>query len=144
MKELSCGFILIDEESHKILACHPTGKKYVRGFWDIPKGHIEKGETYIDCAKRELFEETGFKILNGSAIVDIGLNKYLENKDLYVYAWIGKIDKSKMKCTSYFNINGRQVPEINGFELVDDITYFYPKMRPIIKKALERMNINLG
>jgi len=144
MKELSCGFILIDEESHKILACHPTRKKYVRGFWDIPKGHIEKGETYIDCAKRELFEETGFKIPNGSAIVDIGLNKYLENKDLYVYAWIGKIDKSKMKCTSYFNINGRQVPEINGFELVDDITYFYPKMRPIIKKALEKMNINLG
>lgn len=144
MKELSCGFILIDEESHKILACHPTGKKYFRGFWDIPKGHIEKGETYIDCAKRELFEETGFKIPNGSAIVDIGLNKYLENKDLYVYAWIGKIDKSKLKCTSYFNINGRQVPEINGFELVDDITYFYPKMRPIIKKALERMNINVG
>lgn len=144
MKELSCGFILIDEESRKILACHPTGKKYIRGFWDIPKGHIEKGETYIDCAKRELFEETGFKIPNGSAIVDIGLNKYLENKDLYVYAWIGKIDKSKMKCTSYFNINGRQVPEINGFEMVDDITYFYPKMRPIIKKALEKMNINLG
>lgn len=144
MKELSCGFILIDEDTHKILACHPTGKKYFRGFWDIPKGHIEKGETYIDCAKRELFEETGFKIPNGSAIVDIGLNKYLENKDLYVYAWIGKIDKSKLKCTSYFNINGRQVPEINGFELVDDITYFYPKMRPIIKKALERMNINVG
>ncbi len=144
MKELSCGFILIDEDTHKILACHPTGKKYIRGFWDIPKGHIEKGETYIDCAKRELFEETGFKIPNGSAIVDIGLNKYLENKDLYVYAWIGKIDKSKLKCTSYFNINGRQVPEINGFELVDDITYFYPKMRPIIQKALERMNINIG
>ena len=32
----------------------------------------------------------------------------------------------------------------NGFELVDDITYFYPKMRPIIKKALKKMNINLG
>ncbi len=32
MKELSCGFILIDEESHKILACHPTGKKYIRGL----------------------------------------------------------------------------------------------------------------
>ena len=63
---------------------------------------------------------------------------------MYVYAWIGKIDISNMKCTSYFNINGRQVPEINSFELVDDITYFYPKMRPIIKKALEKMNINLG
>lgn len=27
-------------------------------FWGFPKGHVEEGETLLDCAKREIFEET--------------------------------------------------------------------------------------
>jgi 8-oxo-dGTP pyrophosphatase MutT (NUDIX family) len=27
--------------------------------WDLPKGHVDKGETEMECALRELFEETG-------------------------------------------------------------------------------------
>lgn len=30
-----------------------------RNTWEIPAGHIEKGETPTEAAKRELFEETG-------------------------------------------------------------------------------------
>ena len=30
-----------------------------RGGWEIPGGHIEEGETWIDAAKREMYEETG-------------------------------------------------------------------------------------
>ncbi len=34
------------------------------GGWVIPKGHIEKGETAIDTALREIKEELGFKKIN--------------------------------------------------------------------------------
>lgn len=27
--------------------------------WDLPKGHVESGETYDTCAEREILEETG-------------------------------------------------------------------------------------
>lgn len=27
--------------------------------WDLPKGHIDEGETEVECALRELVEETG-------------------------------------------------------------------------------------
>lgn len=41
--------------------------------WTIPKGHIEKGESARDCAKREIHEETGLG-------------------DIKVGSWLGKIN----------------------------------------------------
>jgi 8-oxo-dGTP pyrophosphatase MutT (NUDIX family) len=44
----------------------PRSRKYLlvkqhQGHWGFPKGHIEKGERFIDTAVRELKEETGIK-----------------------------------------------------------------------------------
>ena len=41
--------------NNKIVMC----KHKDRDTWEIPGGHIEKGETPDIAAKRELFEETG-------------------------------------------------------------------------------------
>ena len=32
---------------------------YHKGYWDFPKGRLEKGETALEAAHRELYEETG-------------------------------------------------------------------------------------
>lgn len=32
-----------------------------RGYWDLPKGKMDKGETLEECAIREVQEETGLK-----------------------------------------------------------------------------------
>jgi 8-oxo-dGTP diphosphatase len=34
------------------------------GTWQFPGGHLEFNESIKDCARRELFEETGIKIKN--------------------------------------------------------------------------------
>ncbi len=39
-------------------------KSSATGWWVFPKGHIEEGETLIETARREVFEETGISDLN--------------------------------------------------------------------------------
>lgn len=36
--------------------------EYLPGIWALPSGHIEKGESYIDAAKREAREELGIEV----------------------------------------------------------------------------------
>lgn len=35
--------------------------KYPQGHWEFARGHVESGEDDEQAAKREVFEETGFK-----------------------------------------------------------------------------------
>ncbi|MFN8278135.1 MAG: NUDIX domain-containing protein [Chitinophagales bacterium] len=44
---------------------------YRRGFWDLPKGKVDKGEKIIAAAQREVEEETGVRVapVTGEAMV---------------------------------------------------------------------------
>jgi 8-oxo-dGTP pyrophosphatase MutT (NUDIX family) len=46
-----------DGDKTKILVVQSRGR-----LWGIPKGGIENGENEMDCAFRELYEETGIKL----------------------------------------------------------------------------------
>lgn len=50
----SCGFLIIKDDPSPsfLLMRHPAR-------WDLPKGHVDPGETNLECAYRELEEETG-------------------------------------------------------------------------------------
>ena len=62
--EKSAGAIIFRRENNKIyylLLHYPSSAKALKEYWDLPKGHIEKGEDEIETAKREVKEETGLK-----------------------------------------------------------------------------------
>lgn len=42
-----------------LLLHYPSSGKAKKQYWDLPKGHIEKGEKEIETVKREVGEETG-------------------------------------------------------------------------------------
>lgn len=52
--EKSCGCIVFNKGNVLI-------EESLSGFYGFPKGHIEKGESEIECAYRETLEETGIK-----------------------------------------------------------------------------------
>ena len=48
----------------KILLCKRNYENVLPGYWSIPAGNIEDGETPLDAAYREFFEETDISIEN--------------------------------------------------------------------------------
>lgn len=80
-REFSAGGVVFQKTASGILwliikprpsALFPTDR------FQLPKGHIEKGEKAVDTAIREVFEETGIKAQIISKISDI---KYVYNLD---------------------------------------------------------------
>lgn len=51
------GILIYDRDKHSVLLIQSMGK-----LWGIPKGTMEKGETYEQTARREFKEETGIEI----------------------------------------------------------------------------------
>ena len=66
-KELQCKIYPLHSLSHYkyVVVCSSYQGKWIlskhreRDTWETQGGHVESGETLLECAKRELFEESG-------------------------------------------------------------------------------------
>lgn len=97
-KEYSAGAVIfrLEKGQRKYLLLH-----YRHGHWGHARGHIEKGETFQQTAKREIYEETGindlkfipdFKILGGF----ISPSTKRVNKDIVYFLAKTKIERVKI------------------------------------------------
>jgi predicted NUDIX family NTP pyrophosphohydrolase len=91
--QLSTGILIYHFEQGgiiKVLLVHPGGpffSKKDKGFWTIPKGLPEEGESLLNAAKREFEEETGYKIPeNEAGYIDLGEVKQKSGKMVHVFA----------------------------------------------------------
>ena len=79
------------------LVTNPQGQIlwiYRRGFWDLPKGKLDEGETIQTCALREVAEETGIK--------DIRLHELLKFTN---HTYFDKyLNKEVVKRTYWFHM----------------------------------------
>lgn len=61
--EKSAGAVIFKKKEGKIfyLLLQYPGLRHSKTYWDLPKGHIEKGEKEQETVKREVKEETGLE-----------------------------------------------------------------------------------
>ncbi len=138
MKELSAGVIITDNKN--ILLGHTS---WGIGY-DIPKGRQETGETYLQTAIRELKEEFGI-VETEFRFQELGLFEYIKKKDLYLFKLefgnlYQEIGLSILKCNSFFEKDGKQIPEISGYKIVslNEIDkYCYRGMIKVLNKIFK-------
>lgn len=132
--KVTCGILL--HTPNGVLLCHPTGRKFEDGCYDIPKGVKEENETEWECAVRELREETGIDITNVDLryIANHGRFAYNKEKDIHLFSVriANTIKPIDLKCDSL--IDGTNKPEVNGYLFTNDII---PKVFKSLKKVLE-------
>ncbi len=58
-EEKSCGAVVFTRQQGKI---EYLLIRNLSGMYGFPKGHMEPGETELETARREIFEETGLEV----------------------------------------------------------------------------------
>ena len=94
------------------------------GRWDLPKGHLEAGESLAACAEREIVEETGI-----AARVERPLCE-----TLHAY-WFAKTARWELKRTHWFRLRpaGAGIPAPQTEEGIERVSWCdaFPTIRRV-------------
>jgi 8-oxo-dGTP pyrophosphatase MutT (NUDIX family) len=118
----SCGFIIknIDGE---VLITHPTNDYSGEGIWVFPKGNIEEGETELECALREVWEETNLKLseIKGKITKVYEKNGNYRINVLFLFESEEDLKKYDIKCNSF--VEFEDFEEMESFPENDDFKW---------------------
>ncbi len=138
-ERISAGILLFRRSGRgpEILLAHPGGPRFAArdaGYWSIPKGEVEPGETLEAVARREFEEETGQQL--GSAEL-IPLGETVQKGGKLVHCWGAEGDLDPERATS--NTFTTEWPAGSGHLLevpeIDRVAWFEPAAARVSVKA---------
>lgn len=113
-----------------------------RGFWDLPKGKLDAGETIEACAVREIKEETGLQEVTLGKFVSITRHDYF---DKYIGKDVVKESHWYLMTSNSSNTLHPQteedITEIKWVSATDLHTYLansYPSIVEIVNTYLDK------
>ena len=135
-KEYSAGGFVVDPKNKKLLLIKVYHNKKME--ISIPKGHIEKNENALITARREIFEETGYRHLKLIRKLPTDKYQYISKNDQ-------KIDKIVYQFLFELINNKQQKQNLDKYE---DIKPFWIDLNNAakivsfdnIKKIIKQIN----
>ena len=100
---------------------------YRLGYWDLPKGKIDKGENHEDAAIREVGEETGIKQIELGALLTETYHTYKNEKGKRIlkrtYWYLMKTRKQELIPQTEENIEIAEWISIKKFQAENRLAY---------------------
>lgn len=140
--ERSAGAVMFKETSlgRKYFLLHYPGSTE-EGFWDFPKGHLEKGETTEETALREVKEETGLSKVEIVAGFKETIRYFVkidgERRLKFVAFFLAKTNQKRIKI-SFEHLGFEWLPYEEAYNLVT-----YKNAKDVLKKANEFLSKGL-
>ena len=95
------------------------------GKWSFPKGHKNRSETYIDCAKRETLEETGIDLADCTPVqcerMSVG--------EYYFFTLPSEVLPAPTDTREIIEAGWFSVDEMNRMPCNVDVNFFLRRMR---------------
>ena len=121
-KELT-RVVCVAKYQDKFIYC----KHKERDTWELPGGHIEKGESWEDTLKREMYEETGAVELEYKPVCLYKISTY----GLLCYLDVKKLDK----------LPDSEIEKIEFFDDEPENLTYKETHSLLLKTVRERLNI---
>ena len=121
--------VLVENSKKEFLLLRESDPR-VSGKLNLPGGHLEDNESIIDCAKRELFEETGLK-----SEIDYLIGIYQLPVGMHFVFHANNPNDLKCKCgDDILSAHRMNLDTIN--QLKDNDVLRYQKLKMIIQDYL--------
>ena len=133
--EKSCGALVFRKyhgNTELLLIKHANG-----GHWSFPKGHMEPGETEVQTAIREVYEETGIEILVDESFRETV--SYFPKRDtikdvVYFLAMAKNVDY-RPQPEEISQIRWVEISRVHSILSYDNDRQLVNRARPVIKSS---------
>jgi 8-oxo-dGTP diphosphatase len=114
--------VVFDANTNKVLVSKRRENQSYPGYWELPGGKIETGETSVIALTRELFEEIDITIITAEYIITL-YNDYPEHQ----------VKLDAFKVISYHGVpTGKEGQNIEWIAVAK-----LPKLKPILPGSSE-------
>ncbi len=114
---------------NKVLLMKGSAKKDWEGFYDPVGGHIEKGESVIEAAKREIEEETGLEVDNIKLRGVVHVTGFY-GKDVMMFVTSSTTEKEDITNSDEGNLEWINLSDVDSLHVFEDL-------KPILKHVIE-------